>query len=76
MHHGFKSRYSPQVEMALTRQNSRHNEHRSFGANTLSQHFRDILPGAGGLAAEAMVRVFAGVSSAPLAGELLPAATA
>lgn len=34
-----------------------------------------MLPGAGELAAEAMSRVFAGVSSAPLAGELLPAAT-
>ncbi len=43
---------------------------------TTSDRYGHLLPGAGELAAEAMSRVFAGVSSAPLAGELLPAATA
>ena len=43
---------------------------------TSADRYGHLLPGAGGLAAEAMSRVFAGVSSAPLAGELLPAATA
>ena len=43
---------------------------------TSGDRYGHLLPGAGELAAEAMSRVFAGVSSAPLAGELLPAATA
>ena len=40
---------------------------------TTSDRYGHMLPGAGDVAAAAMGRILSGVSSAPLAGELLPA---